>query len=87
MTKLVTTLNLIIGERPTHVNKAFLGMLYYKKEKARKTKTLEEEKVRKPLETRNVYSSFITNPRSPNLFLWKRFKKLTCTDDWADAVW
>lgn len=67
MIKLFTTLNVILGECPTHVNKAFLGMLYYKKRKQEKKK-LEEEKVRKPLETRNVYSSFITNLRSPTYF-------------------
>lgn len=41
ITKLLTTLNLIIGECPTHMNGAFLGILYYKK------RTQEKENCRK----------------------------------------
>lgn len=53
---------------PHTYEQSFSWYASLQKEKARKTKTLEEEKMRKSLETRNVYSSFITNLRSPNNF-------------------
>lgn len=48
MTKLFTTLYLIIGECPTHVNKAFLDMLYYKKRKQEKKQTKGREGEKTP---------------------------------------
>lgn len=67
------------------MNKDFLGMLYYKKRK--QEKELEKEKVRKTLEARNIYSSFITNLRIPTYFSVEMLQTVNFIDDWAEAVW